>query len=117
MMLINLLGLLLIGLIVWWFWLYKEKELSVSGGDITITVKDGIYQPSRIRLAAGQSATLQFLRNDASPCAGTVLIPDFEISKELSMNKLSTIVLPALGRGEYPFHCQMKMYKGTLIVE
>ena len=117
MLLINLLGLLLIGLIVWWFWLYKEKELSVSGGDIKITVKDGIYQPSRIRLAAGQPATIQFLRKDASSCAGTVLIPDFEISTELPMNKVTAIVLPTLSQGEYPFHCQMQMYKGTLIVE
>ena len=117
MLLINLFGLLLIGLIVWWFWLYKEKELSVSGSNITITVKDGIYQPSRIRLAEGQVVTLQFLRKDASPCAGTVLIPDFEISTELPVNKLSTIVLPALSKGEYPFHCQMEMYKGVLIVE
>tara|TARA_R110001583_G_scaffold102853_2_gene249489 strand:- start:2337 stop:2687 length:351 start_codon:yes stop_codon:yes gene_type:complete len=116
-MLINLFGLLFISLIVWWFWLYKEKEMSVSEDEILITVEDGVYQPSRIKLSAGQPTTLQFLRKDASPCSATLLIPDFDISADLPMNKVSAIDLPTLKKGEYPFHCQMQMYKGTLIVE
>jgi len=117
MMLINITGLLLIALIVWWFWLFKEKEISASDDEIIIRVENGTYQPSRIKLAEGQPATIQFLRKDASPCAATVIVPDFEISTELPMNKISRIVLPVLSKGEYPFHCQMQMYKGTLIVE
>jgi len=117
MMLINITGLLLIALIVWWFWLFKEKEISLSDDEIIITVENGTYQPSRIKLPEGQPATIQFLRKDASPCAATVLVPDFEISTELPMNQISKIVLPVLSKGEYPFHCQMQMYKGTLIVE
>lgn len=117
MMLINLLGLLLIAVIVWWFWLFNEKDVSMSDNDITITVKDGVYQPARIKLPAGEPTTLRFLRKDASPCAATVLVPDFEISTELPLNKVSALVLPALSKGEYPFHCQMQMYKGILVVE
>jgi plastocyanin domain-containing protein len=30
MMIINLMGLLLIALIVWWFWLYKPAEAEVE---------------------------------------------------------------------------------------
>ncbi len=117
MMLINLLGVLLVGFIVWWFWLFKGKELSVSEGEILITVNDGIYLPARIKVPKGKTITLQFLRKDASPCAGTLLIPDFDISTELPLNRPSSIALPALKKGEYPFHCQMQMYKGILIVE
>ena len=117
MMIINILGLLLIALIVWWFWLYKPREVSVSEGAITVTVEDGTYQPSRIKLPAGQPATIQFLRKDASPCAGTVLFSDFEISEELPLNQFKTIVLPAMEKGEYAFSCQMQMYRGSLLVE
>ncbi len=117
MMLINLLGVLLIGLIIWWFWLFKEKELTMTDGEIQIVVKDGVYEPARIKIPKDQPVTLQFLRKDASPCAGTLLFPDLELSTELPVNSFSAIVLPGLKKGEYPFHCQMQMYKGCLIVE
>lgn len=32
MVVINILGLLLIGFIVWWFWLYKQSEVSAREG-------------------------------------------------------------------------------------
>lgn len=117
MMFINILGVLLIGLIVWWFWLYKEKDLSVAEGAINIVVENGTYQPAKIKLMAGQSTAITFLRKDASPCSATLLIPDFEISQELPLNKSVSIVLPTLTKGEYPFHCQMQMYKGSFVVE
>lgn len=117
MMIINLLGLLLIALIVWWFWLYKPQEESVTEGVISVTVEDGVYQPGRIRVVAGQPVTLRFLRKDASPCAGTVVFDDFEISEELPLNKAKDISLPSQNPGTYVFTCQMQMYRGELLVE
>ncbi len=118
MMIINLLGLVLIGLIIWWFWLYKPaKSVDTRSENITIIVNDGIYQPSRIKVEAGKKTALQFLRKDASPCAATVLFPEFEISEELPLDVNRTIDLPSMPPGEYQFHCPMKMYSGTLVVE
>jgi plastocyanin domain-containing protein len=118
MMIINILGLVLIGLIVWWFWLYKPaKAVDSSIENITIIVKDGVYQPSRIKVAAGEKTTLQFFRKDGSPCAATVLFPDVEISEDLPLEVNKSVELPPMSSGEYSFHCPMKMYTGTLIVE
>ena len=117
MLLINLLGALLIVLIIWWFWLYKPKEVEVSGDEILVTIKDGTYQPSRIKIEAGQSKKIQFLRKDATPCASMVQFPDMEISEEIPMDNVKVIEIPALNKGEYAFHCQMQMYRGTLIVD
>ena len=118
MMIINLLGLVLIGLIIWWFWLYKPaKAVDTRLENITIIVNDGIYQPSRIKVESGKKTSLQFLRKDGSPCAATVLFPEFEISEELPLNVNRTIDLPSMLPGEYLFHCPMKMYSGTLVVE
>ena len=50
-------------------------------------------------------------------CGTTHLIPDFEISEELPLNKTIEIALPIMKKGEYVFHCQMQMYKGFLVVE
>lgn len=116
MMIINLLGLLLIALIVWWFWLYKPQAVLANKNTVTVVVDNGTYEPSRIRLLAGQNTTLRFLRKDASPCAATVVFADFDISEELPLNKPKDISLPPLASGEYPFTCQMQMYRGALIV-
>ena len=85
--------------------------------NVTIIVNNGIYQPSRIKVEAGKKTSLQFLRKDGSPCAATVLLPEFEISEELPLDVNKTIDLPSMPPGEYLFHCPMKMYSGTLIVE
>ena len=118
MMIINLMGLLLIALIVWWFWLYKPSNaVDVSAENITIIVNNGIYQPSRIKVVPGKKTTLQFLRKDASSCAATVLFPDFDISEELPLEAKKSVELPAMSAGEYLFQCPMKMYTGSLVVE
>ena len=116
MMIINLIGLLLIGLIVWWFWLYKPEETEVGEQGIIITVENGTYSPSRITVAAGNPVEIKFLRKDQSPCSETLLIPDLKISDSLPQNKLKTIQLPAMKAGTYGFHCQMQMYRGKIVV-
>ena len=60
MLIINTLGILLIALIVWWFWLYKPKEVSISEQGITVLVENGTYQPSRLKVASGQQVNIQF---------------------------------------------------------
>lgn len=117
MMMINIAGLLLIALIIWWFWLYKSDEVLASDTEISIIIENGTYQPSRIKVPADTEIKIYFIRKDVSPCSATVLIPDFEIAEELALNKTTVVSLPPLEVGEYPFHCQMQMYKGTLLVE
>jgi len=114
---INLAGLLLIALIVWWFWLYQPKESQLGEDDLVITVENGVYSPARIKVSAGKPIEIKFLRKDQSPCSETLLIPDLQISDTLPLNKLKTIQLPALKPGEYVFHCQMQMYRGQFTAE
>lgn len=117
MLVVNILGLLLIALIVWWFWLYKPKETALGENDLIVIVENGTYQPSRIKLPANEAISLKFLRKDASPCSETLLVPDLQISETLPLNKVKTIQLPPLLSGEYAFHCQMQMYRGLLNVD
>lgn len=118
--LINTIGLLLVAAILWWFWLGPKRhatEAVAAGEKLQIQVKDGIYEPDRIRLPAGQSATLHFRREDPTPCAEWVLFPDLEVSAQLAVHEDTAVTIPAVEPGEYPFHCQMQMYRGTLVVE
>lgn len=117
MLLVNIAGIVLIALIVWWFWLYKPAAAASAGGDIRIIVENGVYTPARIQLPADTPVSMQFLRKDKSPCAAMVQFPDLDISEELAVDKLVKVDLPALAKGEYPFTCQMQMYRGTLVVQ
>src|SRR5690606_11883307 len=113
----NIAGLALIALIVWWFWLYKPKEAELGENDLVITVENGTYSPSRIKVPTGEPVEIKFIRKDQSPCSETLLIPELQISDTLPLNKLKTIQLPALAAGEYAFHCQMQMYRGQITVK
>jgi len=117
MLLVNTAGVALIALIVWWFWLYKPREVEFDKGEVVVVVENGSYQPAHIKLAANQAIELHFLRKDPSPCAEMLLLPDLDISENLPLNKAKAIGLPPLEAGEYDFHCQMQMYRGTLKVE
>ncbi|MZR64496.1 cupredoxin domain-containing protein [Alcanivorax sp. DP30] len=117
--LINLSGIILAGLIVWWFWLSKpdkRKRPDVTG-ETTVIVENGVYQPGVIHARAGQPLTLHFDRRDPSPCAEQVIFHGLEASEFLDNGKVTTVTLSNPPRGEYRFTCQMQMYQGRLIVD
>ncbi|GAB5450265.1 MAG: cupredoxin domain-containing protein [Halioglobus sp.] len=116
MIITNILGLLLIALIVWWFWLYKPEAVASDGAQIIIKVADGIYEPAQISLPAGVQTSIGFLRTDESPCSAVVVFPDLDISEDLPVGTLKEVLIPELESGEYPFTCQMQMYRGNLVV-
>ncbi|OGI38458.1 MAG: plastocyanin [Candidatus Muproteobacteria bacterium RBG_16_64_10] len=113
----NLAALGVIGLIVWWFWLSRPKARRVTdAGPIEIVVENGVYTPACIEVPAGKTATLRFLRKDPSPCAEKVLFDAFGVSAELPLGKPVTVTVTPEKPGEYEFTCQMRMYRGNLVV-
>lgn len=79
-------------------------------------VVEGAYKPSRIEVREGERVRLKFVRKDYGACTREVVFPKLDIRRELPTNKPVSIDLPPLAPGEYPFHCGMKMVKGTLVV-
>ena len=116
-MMVNLIGLSLIALIIWWFLIKKTKATNVRNQKIEIIVKDGIYQPSEIKAQSGEEIHLSFIRKDPTPCAEMVLFDALDISSQLPVNEAKEIKLPALKPGKYEFNCQMGMYRGRLVVQ
>ena len=116
MLIANIVGVCLVGLIIWWFWLYRPEAARADEDDLVITVENGVYTPSHIRLAGGSPTALRFMRKDPSPCAEMLLIPGLEISETLPLNRMKTVTLPPLAAGDYDFHCQMQMYRGQIHV-
>jgi len=115
-MVINLLSLVLIAMIVWWFWLYEPNKPIVQNSEVFIEVQDGVYSPSSIQVFAMHPVTFKFILKDQSPCAETMLLPSLDISEQLKLNEITQITLLNFSPGEHEFHCQMQMYRGVLKV-
>lgn len=116
MMIINLIGLSLIALIVWWFWIKKPQSLKASSDVIEVIVENGVYTPARIEVKSGQTVKLSFVRKDPSPCAEKVIFEKLGLSLDLPVNKPAELTIKAEEAGDYVFNCQMNMYSGNLIV-
>ena len=114
---INSIGLLLIGEIIWWFWLSSPKAVRAENTIVVIHVKDGVYSPARIESPAQKAITLEFIRTDSSGCSEYVVFSDLDIHEKLPLNTPYQIQLPVLQAGVYRFNCQMKMYQGELVVK
>ena len=115
---INLLGGILIGLIIYWFWLSTPRKITASNTTpIEIRVKDGVYSPSHIEMNKGETIRLRFVREDPSPCAEKVIFTSLNKSLELPLNGSAEIELQPQQAGDIDFTCEMQMYRGKLSVK
>jgi plastocyanin domain-containing protein len=117
MWLINSLGIALMGFIVWWFWLWKPKQISGGTNAVQrVVVENGSYQPANLVVPVGRETTLHFLRKDPSPCSSPVVFPQWDLSAELPLNEEIEVTITPPEIGVFPFTCQMQMYRGDIHV-
>lgn len=115
--LINLIGIALIIFILWWFLFSKQTAKKITNNKITIRVHNGVYEPSIITAKVNQHLSLEFIRDDESPCAEYVIFNALGKSAQLPLHDPTTIDLTVEKPGKYQFTCQMGMYKGQLIIK
>lgn len=80
-----------------------------------ITVKGG-YSPALVEVKAGMPVQLVFDRQETGECTSHVVFSDLGIDAHLPGNKVTSVDLPELEPGDYPFACGMNMVHGTLRV-
>jgi plastocyanin domain-containing protein len=119
-LIVDLIGVALIGLIVWYFWLSKPQgSLAAAGASGTqeafIVVKGG-YSPDTIRVEAGKPVKLVFNRQEADPCSEKVVFDSFGVSADLPEGENIPVEFTPAEPGEYEFACQMGMLRGKLVV-
>ncbi|MBE9169754.1 cupredoxin domain-containing protein [Pleurocapsales cyanobacterium LEGE 06147] len=113
-------GLGLISLELWWFLFSKPKSRQATAKgeiqEVTVTV-DGGYDPSQILVRVGQPVRLNFYRKDANSCLEEVRLPDFHITRELPLNRVTPIEFTPEKPGNYTFTCGMNMFRGEIQAE
>lgn len=119
--LVLIIGIIIIGLIVWWFFGKHEAESAAATmagvtQTVDVTVKGG-YSPEVVELKQGVPATLNFTRTDPSTCLDHVVFPDFGINRELPKGETESITIDTSKPGEYGWACGMDMFHGKLIIK
>jgi plastocyanin domain-containing protein len=119
--LVTLGGLGLLGFVGWFFFLAPQQvaaAVSSSAGiqQVDITVKGG-YSPNVIEVEHGQPVQLNFYRDEDNSCSEELLLPDFNIRRELAPYKTTAIEFVPQQAGTFEFTCGMHMLRGSLVVK
>lgn len=119
--LVLIVGLAVIGFIVWWF--FGKHEVAEVSADVSNNAQsvdvevNGGYSPETIVLKKGVPATLNFTRKDKSSCLDRVVFSDFGINEALPINQREAIKIDTSKSGEYQWACGMDMFHGKLIIK
>lgn len=120
-LLVAIIGLVLIGLIVWWFFGKHHEQAANAkvGGDqqtATVVVKGG-YSPSTVVFKKGVPARLNFDMQDHTACLSHVVFSSLGVDKDLTKQKTTTVNIPTDKAGEINFACGMDMFHGKVVVK
>ena len=114
-------GLALAGLVLWYFFFSARQTASAvssSSGvqEVDIIVKGG-YSPDVIEVERGKSVQLHFYRDEENSCSEELLMPDFNIRRDLPAFQTTLVELLPQQAGTFVFTCGMGMLRGSLVVK
>ena len=120
-LLVTLGGVALMGFVGWFFFLAPHQvAAAVSSGtgvqQVNITVKGG-YSPDVIEVEKDKPVQLNFYRDEDNSCSEELLLPDFNLRRELPPFHTTTVELLPRQAGTYEFTCGMHMLRGKLVVK
>ncbi len=92
------------------------KKQSEKTQALTVTLTDKGYQPERLKLQRGVPARITFVRKFEATCATEIIIPKYNIKRDLPMNDPVVVEFTPEKSGEVDFTCSMKMVGGKITV-
>jgi plastocyanin domain-containing protein len=118
---VTLVGVGLLAFVGWFFFLAPHRvaaAVSSSAGvqQVDIVVKGG-YSPNVIEVEHGKPVQLNFYRDEEGTCSEELLLPDFNIRRDLAPFKTTAIEFLPKQVGTFEFTCGMHMLRGSLIVK
>ena len=118
---VTLVGGGLLAFVGWFFFLAPHRvatAVSSSAGvqQVDILVKGG-YSPNVIEVEQGKPVQLNFYRDEEGTCSEELLLPDFNIRRDLAPFKTTAIEFLPKQAGTFEFTCGMHMLRGSLVVK
>ncbi len=84
--------------------------------DIAMTVTEKGFEPSSLKVKAGEPVTLKITRKTNATCAREITVPSQKLKVDLPLDKEVTVKISALSKGEIKFGCSMDMMIGGVIL-
>ena len=92
----------------------QENSKKETADKTQVTVTEKGFEPSSVTVRANAPAKITFLRKTDKTCATEVVIPEYNIKRELPLNKPVVIEFTPKKPGEIAFACGMNMYHGKI---
>jgi len=95
----------------------RAKEVEPGVQVATVTLTENGYVPDTIKLKRGKLARITFVRAVEATCGTAVVIPAFNIKRDLPLKEPVVIDFTPGKRGVFNFTCGMGMLEGKIIVQ
>lgn len=90
---------------------------STPQDQVKVKVTDQGFQPATMTVRTNVPAKITFVRQTDKTCATEVVIPDYNIKRELPLNKPVVVEFTPKKTGEIAFMCGMNMFRGKVVVQ
>jgi len=96
----------------------KPAEEKKAPRTVELKVTEKGFEPTPITVKKGEPLRLRITRTTDETCAKELIVPDYNIDKELPLNKPVDVELTPTKSGKVKYGCSMgMMVAGVLIVE
>lgn len=104
------------GLIVFAADTKKVDAVNAEAVKVDVLVTEKGFEPSTIIVKPGSNVTLNITRKTDVTCATQVVVPSKKIKKDLPLNKMVSVDVGTVKKGEIAFGCGMNMMVGARIL-
>nr|BDT29408.1 cupredoxin domain-containing protein [Bacteriovorax sp. HI3] len=95
---------------------FSLLSTSAFAKEYKMQVTEKGYEPSTLKVKAGESVTLKITRKTNATCAREITVPSQKLKVDLPLDKEVTVKVAALQKGEIKFGCAMDMMIGGVMI-
>ncbi len=95
---------------------FSLLSTSAFAKEYKMQVTEKGYEPSTLKVKAGEPVTLKITRKTNATCAREITVPSQKLKVDLPLDKEVTVKVAALQKGEIKFGCAMDMMIGGVMI-
>lgn len=94
---------------------YNVASQAVDETIVELKVTEKGFEPNKIDVSVDKPIKLNIIRKTDNTCSTSIQIPSLKLKKELPLNKIVSIYIGKLAKGEIRFGCGMNMMDSGVI--